>query len=247
MRVVHSLLRFLCMMENKQLILLVEDDKDLGFLLSEYLRMKDLEVVWVTSGNVALEEIEGRRFALAVLDVMMPGMDGFTLASRIREKDERLPFLFLTARSLKTDVLKGLQLGAVEYIKKPVDEEELVMRIKALLKWIPGQREVISNHVYRLGRYRFDVREQLLSLESSQIRLTGRESEVLQVLCEHANRLCSHKELLTRIWGRNDYFNRKSLNVFITKLRKYLELDASVTIENVHNEGFVLHLPPEAS
>lgn len=222
-------------------ILLVEDDQALGYLLKEYLGMKGFQVTLARNGVEALEVLPGSHFDLAVLDVMMPEMDGFTLAGKLREHYEELPFIFLTARSLKIDVLKGFSLGAIEYLKKPIDEEELVVRIETLLRLVskggpsPSEREV-----FQIGNYNYDPKNLRLSIGEEEIRLTGRENEVLQYLAERKNSVCRHKELLTAIWGKNDYFNRKSLNVFITRLRKYLEKDPEVKLENVHNEGFIL-------
>lgn len=223
-------------------ILLVEDDQALGYLLSEYLGMKGFEVEWTKNGREALELLPGRHFDLAILDVMMPEMDGFTLAEQINENYPDLPFMFLTARSLKIDVLKGFSLGAVDYLKKPVDEEELVVRINNLLRLVRRSPDVKGDQpeVIRIGRYEYEPANLALRFEEEEIRLTGRENELLRYLAERMNRVCRHRDILVTIWGKNDYFNRKSLNVFITRLRKYLEKDENVKLENVHNEGFVL-------
>jgi DNA-binding response OmpR family regulator len=231
------------MHDESHSILLVEDDTSLGYLLTEYLQLKGLTVTWVTNGRKALEKLENNSFDLAVLDVMMPEMDGFALAASLRTAHPGLQFIFLTAKSLKVDVLKGFSLGAADYLKKPIDEEELVVRIKALLSRItkPEQSEEKDGH-YQLGRYILDSRNQELSIGGKSIHLTTRENEVLQFLVNRKNRLCSHKEILVALWGRYDYFNKKSLNVFITHLRKYLEHDDSVRIENVHGQGFILRV-----
>ena len=231
-------------MENKASILLVEDDQALGYLIREYLGMKGFEMTWVQNGLEALKQLEEHSFDLAILDVMMPEMDGFTLARRIKDDHSRLPFIFLTARSLKIDVLKGFSLGAIDYLKKPVDEEELVVRIHTLLNLVGGAREStpVSPRRYRIGGYEYDPENLCLIWEGEEIRLTTRENEVLLFLTERLNKVSKHKEILGSIWGKNDYFNRKSLNVFITRLRKYLENDPSVSLENVHNEGFILRV-----
>jgi DNA-binding response OmpR family regulator len=220
----------------------------LGYLLTEYLRLKDLEVTWVTNGRKALERLEKGAFDLAILDVMMPEMDGFALAMDLRHSHPNLQFIFLTAKSLKIDVLKGFSLGAVDYLKKPIDEEELVVRIKTLLSRISGPaREKEEEGRYRLGRYTFDSRNQELSSDGETTHLTSRENEVLQFLVNRKNRLCTHKEILVALWGRYDYFNKKSLNVFITHLRKYLEDDDTIRIENVHGQGFILRVSETGS
>ncbi|WP_224485175.1 response regulator transcription factor [Robertkochia aurantiaca] len=226
---------------QKNHIILVEDDQALGYLLSEYLKMKHFEVTWVTDGNQALEIIRQKEFDLGILDVMMPGMDGFTLAERIRQEQIELPFIFLTARSLKIDVLKGFSLGAVDYLKKPVDEEELVVRIQTLLKLVKSKtRNAEDDQLSQMGIFDYDAENQILRAEGQELRLTQRENEVLKYLWNRRNQVCSHRDILNTIWGKNDYFNRKSLNVFITRLRKYLEKEERISIDNIHNQGFIL-------
>ncbi|HMB62454.1 MAG TPA: response regulator transcription factor [Eudoraea sp.] len=230
------------MSDHKHKILLVEDDPALGYLLSEYLQMKGYALVWAKDGKEALEIMKTAPFDLAILDIMMPEMDGFTLASELKLGYAELPFIFLSAKSLKIDVLKGFALGAVDYIKKPIDEEELVARIEALLNRI-GRRDEPSNMgKYRLGHYFFNSINQELNYEGETVHLTSRESELLLFLVANKNKLCSHKDILTRLWGVNDYFNKKSLNVFITHLRKHLQKDPGVKIENVHSRGFILRV-----
>ena len=231
------------MSENRR-ILLVEDDPSLGYLLNEYLGMKDFDVVWVKDGVAALKELENRLFDLAVLDVMMPEMDGFSLAKQMQEKHSDIPFLFLTSRSMKIDVLKGFSLGAVDYLKKPIDEEELVVRLNSLLNRLsrPGTKiKDESQSVNRVGDYELDLELDELKHEDGTIqKLTRREAELLIYLLRKKNELCTHKEILNTLWGKNDFFTKKSLNVFVSHLRKYLSKDSSLRIENVHNQGFVL-------
>ena len=227
--------------ENYRL-LLVEDDTSLGYLLTEYLKMKGMEVLWVQKGEEVLPLLEERVFDLLILDVMMPDLDGFTLGQQIHERFPRIPFLFLTARSMKIDVLKGFSVGAVDYLKKPIDEEELVVRIETLLSRL-GDGSPPGEESPALGRYQYDLRNQCLRLGEVETPLTSREHELLSYLYHNRNRLCSHADILKRIWGRNDYFNRKSLNVFITRLRKHLESDPDIRIENVHGQGFILRVP----
>jgi len=232
-------------MDNKR-ILLVEDDPSLGYLLSEYLRMKDFDLQWVKNGNEALKEMEIRSFDLAVLDVMMPEMDGFTLARKMREKHSDIPFMFLTSRSMKIDVLKGFSLGAVDYLKKPIDEEELVVRLNSLLARLSavGNHQKPSGEIEsRIGDYTFDPDlDELRFKDGSVQKLTQREAGVLELLLRHKNELCSHKEILNTLWGKSDFFTKKSLNVFVSHLRKYLSKDPKIRIENVHNQGFVLRV-----
>ncbi|MEM1340091.1 MAG: response regulator transcription factor [Bacteroidota bacterium] len=229
-------------MEKSNRILLVEDEESLGYLLVEYLNMKGFLVHLATQGKAAMALLDRREFDLAILDVTLPEMDGFTLARKIQEDYPGLPFLFLSARSLKVDVLKGFSLGAVDYLKKPIDEEELVVRINAILSRIQPKPQKAKRATFQLGRYRFDPENQQLALGANERQLTTRESELLRVLAGNMNSLCSHRDILTELWGENDYFNRKSLNVFITRLRKYLEEDKGIRIENVHGKGFILKI-----
>lgn len=227
-------------------LLLVEDDQTLGYLITEYLRMKGFGVEWVNNGEAALKLCERENFDMAILDVMMPGMDGFTLAGRLSVDRPELPFIFLTAKSLKVDVLKGFALGAIDYLKKPIDEEELVIRIQAILARVKGTPHLKKKEtVVALGKFRFDRHNLELVGPEVGFRLTGTESDLLSLLAEHRNRLCPHRDILLRIWGKNDYFNKKSLNVFITRLRKYLEADEQVRIVNVHGKGFILYAPDQ--
>lgn len=222
-------------------LLLVEDEESLGYLLSEYLKMKGFVVLWAKNGEEALKEMRIGTFDLAILDVMMPKMDGFALAERIRLLNINLPFIFLTARSLKIDVLKGFSLGAVDYLKKPIDEEELVVRINAILSRLAPKDEQLETD-FKIGLYELDGRNQKLIFNDDFKTLTTRETELLKILAANKNKLCTHKEILIQLWGDNDYFNRKSLNVFITRLRNYLSKDPNIKIENVHGKGFILRV-----
>ena len=231
------------MINKTNKILLLEDDETLGYLLSEYLGMNDFNVLWAKTSVKCLQLLEENAFDLAILDVMLPDIDGFSLAQKINISHPNLPFLFLTARSLKVDVLKGFSIGAVDYLKKPIDEEILVVRIKALLSRI---KETNSKHkiddAFIIGDYLFNGSTQELSYKESIVKLTHRESQLLLFLFKHSNALCTHKEILIHLWGKNDYFNKKSLNVFVTRLRKYLANDTSIKIENVHNRGFIFKI-----
>ena len=231
------------MVANKKKIILVEDDLTLGYLLSEYLIMNNFEVFWAKNGFECLKKLEQNNFDLAILDIMLPDIDGFNLAHSIKNMFPSLPFIFLTARSLKVDVLKGFSVGAIDYLKKPIDEEELVVRIKTLLSRLETTSiDDIDHEAYNLGDYVFNSHNQELVYKNDKINLTNRESQLLQYLLNHKNNLCTHKDILTHIWGKNDYFNKKSLNVFITHLRKYLNKDYKIKLENVHNRGFILKI-----
>ena len=220
-------------------ILLLEDDKSFGYILSEYLGMQDFNVAWVKSAEEALKVLNKRQFNLAILDIMLPGMSGFELAAIIQKQDHELPFIFLSAKSLKIDQLKGYKIGAYDYITKPVDEELLVAKIKAIL----NQTHKVSKEqvLYHIGDYQFfPALFKLVYAEEEIKKLTTRETAVLKLLCEHKNKLLTRKKALKQIWGANDEFNRKSMDVFVSHLRKYLSRDDSVSIENIHNQGFIL-------
>jgi DNA-binding response OmpR family regulator len=222
-------------------ILLLEDDPSFGYILSEYLKMKAFSVTWVKSAELALQAIERNTFQLAILDIMLPGMDGFELATIIKQENPQLPFIFLSAKSLKIDQLKGFQLGAFDYITKPVDEELLVAKIKALLA--QQRKPIAEKQTYSIGDYTFLPATFQLQHGTSGRKLTAREAELLQLLCRHQGTLLSRKKALLQIWGSNDEFSRKSMDVFISRLRKYLSADARISIENVHSKGFILHVP----
>ena len=231
------------MKNNKQNIILIEDDPTLGYLLSEYLKMNNFEISWAKNGIDCLKMLKLNTYNLAILDIMLPDINGFDLAEKIKNLHPNLPFIFLTARSLKIDVLKGFSAGAIDYLKKPIDEEELVVRIKTLLSRLENSNQKTDhNETYKLGLYVFNTLKQELIFNHQKTDLTNRETQLLLYLVNHKNNLCTHKDILTTLWGENDYFNKKSLNVFITHLRKYLKNDPSIKIENIHNRGFILRI-----
>lgn len=222
-------------------ILLVEDDASLGYLLKEYLTLKSFDITLAKTAAEALKYLEEYTYDLLILDVMLPDSSGFELAQKINLQQHNIPFLFLTSRSLKIDVLKGFSLGAVDYLKKPIDEEELVVRLNMLLTRIKQPSNDLSpTQDVKLGCYTLKILNNELVFEDETIRLTTREFELLLFLAGRKGQLCSHKDILTTIWGKNDYFNRKSLNVYISKLRKYLSKDPFLKIENLHTRGFIL-------
>ena len=219
-------------------LLLVEDNDSLGYILSEYLRLNNYRVTRARNGREGWKLFRNERFELCILDVMMPDMDGFTLAEKIKSLNADMPLIFLTARSLKVDVLKGFRIGADDYIKKPVDEEELLARIEAVLA--RSRPEELEAAVYSIGDYQFDVANQRLSYRGEDKFLTEMEAQLLQLLCASKGNLLSRKKVLQDIWGKSDYFTRRSMDVFISKLRKYLAKDERVAITNVHGSGFIL-------
>lgn len=219
-------------------ILLLEDDQSFGYILSEYLMMHGYEIHWKKSGKEALAAIEKQNFDLAILDIMLPDIDGFEVAENISRKQASLPFIFLSAKSLKIDKLKGYKAGAFDYITKPVDEELLLAKIKVLV----GNHKTAKSETseYEIGEYLFSFSLQKLTFKDQSTKLTSREAALLQMLCEHKNQLLPRKKALREIWGNVDEFSRKSMDVFISHLRKYLSKDKSITIENIHGKGFVL-------
>ena len=224
----------------KATILLVEDDQTLGFLLKEYLEMRQFKVVWATNGVDGLRQFNEQTYDLCLLDVMMPALDGFTLAELIRGRDARVPLIFLTAKSMTTDVLKGFKIGADDYIKKPVNEDELVARLQAVLKRSKMAAQPEKKEIYQIGDFTFDAKNYRLHRQEKTRQLTERESAVLQMLAAKKGALVAREAVLESLWGKNDYFNRKSMDVFISRLRKYLAADEKIKIQNVHGSGFVL-------
>ncbi len=220
-------------------ILLAEDDLNLGFLLVEFLESHGYQVKLYRDGESALKGYKAGSFNFCIFDVMLPKLDGFNLAKSVRGINPNIPVIFLTARSMKADKLKGYDLGADDYITKPFDEDELLCRIKAVMN-----RTDLSDasciYRFRIGSYEFDFTNQALRLGSDIRRLTSREADVLHLLCSSKNNIVKREQILTAIWGENDYFAGRSLDVFISKLRKYFADDPSVRIENIPKVGFLL-------
>lgn len=220
-------------------ILLVEDDQSLGFVIKDNLEEAGFEVDIQDNGNKGLAAFQQNNFDIGVLDVMLPEMDGFTLSEKIKAENPDFPIIFLTAKSLNEDRIKGLKLGADDYISKPFNMEELVLRIEAILKRV-GKKPIINGGNLKIGKYDFDTKNLKLTYENSQQSLTHRESELLKLLIESKNQTISRETILVALWGDNDYFKGRSLDVFITRLRKYLAEDSSIKLTNVHGVGFRL-------
>jgi DNA-binding response OmpR family regulator len=229
------------MPEERLKILLAEDDLNLGMLLVDYLETEGFDVKLCKDGELALKSFQAQPFDLCLLDVMMPKMDGFSLAKQIRLKEKKLPILFITAKSLKEDKLKGYDLGADDYITKPFDEEELLWKIKAIIRRIPENK--VKQAIVSIGKYAFDFENQSLSISGKTKRITERESDILHYLSRHRNHVIKREEMLKELWGENDYFFGRSLDVFITKIRKYLKEDPGISIENVFGVGFIFNVP----
>lgn len=226
---------------EKARILLVEDDLNLGILVTDFLEMQGYDVKLCKDGDTGFKAFAQGGFDLCILDVMMPVKDGFTLATQIRSRDKKVPIIFVTARSMKDDKLKGFNIGADDYITKPFEEDELLARVNAVLRRTKEEKpEEPKPEQFTIGKYQFDYGTQSLALNGSEKRMTEKESEVLRQLCLHKNKILKREDALVSVWGQNDYFLGRSLDVFITKLRKYLKDDPAVSIENVHGVGFML-------
>ncbi len=221
-------------------LLLAEDDPNLGALLKDYLEAKGYEVHLAVNGEEALRLFLDGRFSLCILDVMMPKKDGFTLASEIRLKDPSVPIIFLTAKSMKEDTLKGFELGADDYLTKPFVMEELLFRIKAILKRTTTGETSPERSIFEIGKFTLDADQRTLSSEEGVISLTTKEAALLKLFSQHLHQPVSRSYALKLIWGDDSYFNARSMDVYITKLRKYLKTDERVRILNLHGEGFKL-------
>lgn len=229
-------------MDEKLKILLCEDDENLGMLLREYLQAKGYQAVHCQDGEVGYREFAKGKFDIAVLDVMMPKKDGFTLAQEIRQANTEIPIIFLTARALKDDILEGFKIGADDYITKPFSMEELVLRIEAILRRVHGKKAKDAT-VFRIGRFVFDAQKQLLTIGEKQTKLTTKENELLALLCAHSNEILQRDFALKTIWIDDNYFNARSMDVYITKLRKHLKDDDQIEIINIHGKGYKLIVP----
>lgn len=229
-------------MQKKPLLFLVEDDQSFGAVLKSYLEINDFEVVWADDGKYAVERFRHGNFDLCILDVMLPNVDGFTIAAQIRKISTSVPFVFLTAKTLREDILKGYGLGADDYITKPFDTEVLLFKIKAILKR-SGNGPTNDTPVYEIGSYQFDYRMRQINGLGESRKLSPKEAELLKLLCEHKNNLLSREIALTRIWGEDGYFTARSMDVFVTRLRKFLSGDPQIEIKNLHGSGFILTAP----
>lgn len=228
-------------MEKKTKILLAEDDPNFGTVLRDYLELHNFDVSLGNNGLVALAMSQKKDFDLCVLDVMMPEMDGFSLAREIRKKNPELPFIFLTAKTLKADVVEGYKLGADDYITKPFDSEVLLYKIRAIMKRkheAPKQNDLPND--FKIGNYSFNYKLRILLLKNEQWKLSPKEAELLRLLAANMNDVVLRQEALRLIWGEDNFFTGRSMDVFIVKLRKYLKDDPNVEIVNIHGNGYRL-------
>ncbi|MEZ4908392.1 MAG: response regulator transcription factor [Saprospiraceae bacterium] len=225
-------------------ILLAEDDVNFGDVLKSYLDLNGFDVDLAENGLKALEHFKNKSYNLCIFDVMMPGMDGFDLAKEVRKDDNIVPIIFLTAKTFKEDIIEGFKIGADDYVTKPFNSEELLYRIKAVLKRSDSELNDKDLKEFVLGKFHFDFPLRILSFNdgknSSKQKLSPKEAELLKLLCVNKNQIVPRDLTLKQIWKKNDYFTARSMDVFITKLRRYLEKDENIKIDNIHGNGFRL-------
>ncbi len=224
-------------MENRNNIFLLEDDENFGSVLKSYLEMNDFNVSWTKDGSQAILNFQAGQFDFCILDIMLPNLDGFTIAKKIKTIDPEIPTIFLTAKTLKEDILQGYKIGVDDYVTKPFDSEVLLYKIKAIIK---RKSELDDSTDFKIGNYTFDSELRILSHEHNSIKLSPKENDLLKMLCLSMNKILDRDKALNKIWGEEGYFTARSMDVYITKLRKYLKNDSSIEIENIHGSGFIL-------
>lgn len=229
------------MEEDKIKVLLAEDDKNLGAVLTSYLNAKGFPTTLCMNGQEAFDVYRRDKFDFCIIDVMMPIKDGFTLAKEIRVIDRKIPILFLTAKSMQEDKVKGFEIGADDYLTKPFSMEELLLRIRAIIRRTTESKTPDPNRTfYQIGSLNFDYARQLLKTSEAEFKLTSKETELLKMLCDHMNDVLDRSLALKKIWQDDSYFNARSMDVYITKLRKFLKADPNIELINVHGIGFKL-------
>jgi DNA-binding response OmpR family regulator len=224
----------------KQKILVLEDDANLGFILQEHLQLNGFEATLCSNGVEGLAAYRNDRFDLLLVDIMMPKKDGFALVDELRATDQTTPVIFLTAKSLKEDKIKAFKLGCDDYVTKPFSMEELLLRIHAVLRRAASARSVDAPTVFTIGSYEFDSERRLLTIDGKRQKLTTKEAELLKLLCLHINQTLGRDEALAAVWQTQNYFAGRSMDVFLSRLRKHLQGDKKVEIINVHGKGFKL-------
>jgi two-component system OmpR family response regulator len=228
------------MEQTKTRILLAEDDESLGMLLKDFLQAKGYEIQLCANGKKAFDAFSKASFDLCILDVMMPEKDGFTLAKDIRQVNKAIPVIFLTAKSMKEDIIEGFNKGADDYITKPFNTEELLVRIQAVLRRMKPKNN--GQEEFQVGQYHFNYKNQILELKSKAQKLTTKEAELLKLLCLNTNDVLDRNFALKAIWQNDSYFSSRSMDVYVTKLRKFLKDDPKVQIINIHGKGFKLYI-----
>jgi DNA-binding response OmpR family regulator len=227
---------------TKAKVLLAEDDASLGFVIKDNLQEEGYEVVLCTDGDMALQQFQQKEFDICLLDVMMPNKDGFAVAKKIRQKTDLLPILFITAKSMEEDKIKGFSSGADDYITKPFSMKELTMRMDVFLRR-SKKLQADNNKEYQLGKLRFSYGDLKIYVNGEVSALTQREADLLRFFCEHTNQILRREEVLLNVWGKDDYFLGRSMDVFIAKLRKHFKADPDIILETIHGVGFRLNAP----
>jgi len=234
-------LKYIYLKMDNLRILIVEDDPNLGQILAEYLHIKGMRTTLCKDGEEGFDTYKDGNFDLCILDIMMPKKDGFTLAQDIRSNDKKTPIIFLTAKSMKDDTIKGLKIGADDYMTKPFSMEELLLRIQAVMRRVgSNEADGVADPVMKVGKFNFDIANQSLESEGEVMKLTTKETALLKILAENKNKTLQRSIALKDVWGDDSYFNARSMDVYITKLRKLLKGDDSLKILTVHGEGFKL-------
>lgn len=228
-------------MNLKPHIFLVEDDLSFGSVLKSYLEINDFKVDWIDDGKNAVSNFRNKNYTICILDVMLPNVDGFTIAAEIRKINQEVPILFLTAKNLREDVLKGYKVGADDYITKPFDTEVLILKIRAIIKRNQGVT-IKETDIFSIGNYLFDYKLRTLVFDSNKQKLSPKEAELLKLLCENQNELLQRETALLAIWGDDGYFTTRSMDVYLTKLRKLFAFDPKIEIRNIHGSGFMLEV-----
>jgi len=228
-------------MKNNYHIFLVEDDLSFGSVMKSYLELNDYQVTWVDDGKYALDKFRNGKYHICILDVMLPNVDGFTIGREIRSIDKDIPMVFLTAKALKEDILKGYNLGADDYITKPFDSEVLLCKISAIIKR-QTTNNITDDVIFTIGSYRFDSKLRQIQRGENIQKLSPKEADLLKLLCQNQNELVPREMALRKIWGDDGYFTARSMDVFVTKLRKFLSDDTNIEIRNVHGSGFLLEV-----
>ncbi|MFA9391055.1 MAG: response regulator transcription factor [Prolixibacteraceae bacterium] len=221
-------------------IFFVEDDLSFGSVMKSYLELHEYDVTWVDDGKYAVDRFQGNKFDMAILDVMLPNVDGFTIGKEIKALRPELPLIYLTAKSLKDDILKGYGIGADDYVAKPFDSEVLLAKMNAILNRSEHEIQKNTGEVYHIGRYKFNYRFRTIEAGGHKNKLSPKEAGLLRMLCMKKNELLPRDEALQMIWGSDDYFMARSMDVYVTKLRKYFKDDPSIEIKNIHGSGFIL-------
>lgn len=230
------------MSKDKIKILLVEDDTNLGFLLLEFLESNGFDVKLYRDGISGYNGFKSSQFDFCILDIMLPKLDGFSLAEKIRVGNKKVPMIFLTARSMKEDKIRGFNIGIDDYVTKPFDEDELLLRIESILNRVAPNQTENKKLIYELGKFTFDVNNQILKFGKESKRLTSKESKILAMLSKSRNNIVSREEIMKEVWGETDYFIGRSLDVFISKIRRHLHSEPKIKIETIPTVGVVLNL-----